>query len=161
MRKDVREIVQENMYMTIATITRKNTPWITPVFFAYNNNLDLYWYSPKDSLHSRNIEENEEVAITIFNSTATGNDIKALYIKAKAKELATRDEIKEGLIPYAMKMAKTQLLNPQSIPSFLKKIRDFRGKSPLRMYKAIPYEISLLAESTMYKDLYIDSRDVI
>jgi len=147
--------------MTIATSDSNGNPWISNIYFAFDSKINIYWYSPKESRHSNYIKDNPNIAISIFNSTSKGEDVKALYIKAKAQEITNKNKILKALIPYGEKMLKTGFISKENLKSFLKTHINFQNKSPLRMYKAIPNEISLLADSKMYRGLYIDSRIVI
>ena len=78
--KKVKQLVEENIYMTIATSSKSGNPWIANIFYAHDKNYNFYWYSPKDSLHSRYLEENPRIAISIFDSTAIGDNVDAIYI---------------------------------------------------------------------------------
>lgn len=147
--------------MTIATSDSNGNPWISNIYFAFDSQMNIYWYSPKKSRHSNYIKDNPNIAISIFNSTAVGEEVKAVYIKAKAQEVTNKNEILKSLIPYGEKMLKTGFIPKENLKSFLKSYMNFQNISPLRMYKAIPYEISLLADSKMYRGLYVDSRIVI
>lgn len=77
----VKKILKNNLYMTISVATKKGDPWISNLYYAYDKDYNLYWYSPKNSVHSKIIAQNPQVAFAIFNSTATGDDVDAVYIK--------------------------------------------------------------------------------
>jgi nitroimidazol reductase NimA-like FMN-containing flavoprotein (pyridoxamine 5'-phosphate oxidase superfamily) len=62
-------IIKNNIYLTLATATKDGKPWISPLFFAYDNDFNLYWVSSKNSLHSKLIRSNPRVAIVIFDSS--------------------------------------------------------------------------------------------
>ncbi len=80
----VKQIIKENIYMTISVSTLKGDPWIANIYYACNSKYNFYWYSPISSVHSKTININPKIAIAIFNSTAVGDDVDAVYIKAKA-----------------------------------------------------------------------------
>lgn len=161
-RSEVLKILNKNLYMTISTVSNEGLPWVTPVFFAQNKELDLYWYSHKSSEHSSNINNNELIAITVFDSTKEGDDIKAVYMKAISKELKSKEEIINGLKIYSEKLLKRNILkNRRQANDFSKLYFDFKGRSPLRMYRATPYEISILAPSKIYNGHYVDRRELL
>lgn len=55
----VEGFLKDNLYMNLATVGEDKQPWNTPLFFAsYNNN--IYWFSRKDSVHSKNIQNTIE-----------------------------------------------------------------------------------------------------
>lgn len=147
-------ILATNRYMTIATATRGGTPWISPVFFASDGIKRFYWYSPRESRHSRLIAKNPRVAITLFDSRASPEKVDGLYVQAKARVLRPRELL--GALPiYGRKM----YANTKDRRALLKKAIDFTRRSPLRMYVAIPEKIWLLGPEKHYKDKYLDSRE--
>ena len=152
-----KDILDNNMYLTIAT-SDYNTPWISNLYFAYDKDFNIYWYSSKETKHSRNINNNPKVAISIFNSMAIGDDVQAVYIQAQATEITNKLELSQALILYAKKCFKTNFIqNKIDLNNFTKHIEDFRNSSPLRMYKATTKRLWLLAPSKIYNGKYIDS----
>ncbi|MBU0976410.1 hypothetical protein KJ918_06435, partial [Patescibacteria group bacterium] len=119
----------------------------------------FYWYSPRDSIHSKYINKNPNIAISIFDSRATGDDVDAVYIKAKAEIVTKKIELIKGLTIYGKKMLKTGFVKSKSqVGRFIKQYKDFQGISKIRMYKAIPVQIWKLAPSEIFNDKFIDSR---
>lgn len=70
LNKKAKQIIKESLYFVLGTVGQDNKPWVTPLFYCFDEELNFYWISPKDSLHSKNIEENGEVSLVIFNSQA-------------------------------------------------------------------------------------------
>lgn len=102
-----------------------------------HNKFNIYWYSHKKARHSKVIENNPEVAHVI-------TDIK---------------ELVHGIVAYGKKMLKTKFVNSkQAMKKFVKQYTDFKGKSPLRMYKASPTKVWKLAPTKVYNDKYVDER---
>lgn len=157
-KQKVEKILKENLYMTISVASEKGKPWIANLYYAYDNNHNFYWYSPKDSVHSKTIRENPHIAISIFDSTAVGDDIDAVYIKAKAHEVTKKSELIKGLTVYAAKMVKTKFANKAQASKFVKGIKDFDKLSKIRMYKAVPEVFYKLAPSEIFNDKFVDSR---
>jgi len=152
------KILQENLYMTISVASKDGDPWIANLYYVYDKDYNFYWYSPKDSLHSKRIRENPVVALVIFNSTAVGNDVDAVYIKAKAYEITSKTELAKGMVLYAAKMIKTKFANKSSAARFIKQFKDFQGLSKLRMYKAVPEKFWKPAPVEMFNEKFVDSR---
>ena len=74
-----------------ATSNRKSTPWITVVLFACDKNYNFYWISSRKTVHSVNIEDNEKVALTIYDTTSPAGMGFGVYVKATASVVeATR-----------------------------------------------------------------------
>lgn len=154
-----KKMIRENLYMTISVSTNKGTPWIANIYYVCDSKFNFYWYSPKNSVHSEYIRKNARVAIAIFDSTATGEDVDAVYIKAKAIEITSKIDLIKGLTIYGKKMLESGFVNSKAkVQKFIKQYRDFQGVSKIRMYKAIPEKIWKLAPSEMFNDKFVDSR---
>ncbi len=88
MRKDAatiaREVLDGNLYMTLATADAAGRPWATPVFFTADGPTRFYWVSSPDARHSRNIAERPEVGIVVFDSQVAVGAAEAVYMTATA-----------------------------------------------------------------------------
>jgi nitroimidazol reductase NimA-like FMN-containing flavoprotein (pyridoxamine 5'-phosphate oxidase superfamily) len=148
-----KKIIEDNLYLSLATVDSNGNPWISNVFFAYGEG-KLYWYSRKDSDHSINIKHNSNVAISIYNSTKTGDDVEALYIKGVAHEISQNNELISGLKLYADK-SLTSLIERKK---FVASKRNFLFDSRLRMYCVNITEVFVLAPSEVVNGNYLDYR---
>lgn len=88
--------------MTLATADAEGKPWASPVEFACDELLRIYWFSHVDSRHSRNVRANPRVAISIYDSTqAPGvyGEAQALYAEGHVEELrmADSDDVSRSL----------------------------------------------------------------
>lgn len=73
----------------------------------------------KDSIHSQRIRENPSVALAIFDSRAIGDDVDAVYIKAKAHEIKNSTELAQGLVVYVAKMVRTKFIGLKNAKKFI------------------------------------------
>lgn len=103
-----KQIIEENIYCTVATATLDGKPWISPVFFSYDENYNIYWVSNKNSIHSELIRQNPQVAIVIFNSQAPEGEGDGVYIKAKVQELYDEEEIKKAIKIFNKRVSKEE-----------------------------------------------------
>ena len=87
-----RRVIDANLYMTIATIEPDGSPRQSPVYFTPARYTDLYWVSSPDAHHSRNVLERPAVEIVIFDSSVAVGHAEAVYISARAREVA-REEL--------------------------------------------------------------------
>lgn len=62
----VREIIEANRYLTLAT-TDGSRPWSATLEYLNDEQLGFYFFSTDDSLHARHIERNPEVAFSVFS----------------------------------------------------------------------------------------------
>ena len=103
------EISKEIRYLVIATSSKDGKPWISPVFYAFDDDYNLYWVSSKNSRHSELIRENPKVAVVIFNSTKGEGKGDAVYIEANVQELTDEKEIEEAMKFYDSRASKPEL----------------------------------------------------
>jgi nitroimidazol reductase NimA-like FMN-containing flavoprotein (pyridoxamine 5'-phosphate oxidase superfamily) len=88
----VNDIIATNRYMTLATADADGVPWASPVWFATEDERIFYWVSDPNARHSRNIVKRPEIALVIFDSTVAPGDARAVYVAARAEQVAP-DEI--------------------------------------------------------------------
>lgn len=118
-----KNILETIRYATISTVDTEGKPWAAPVWYVYDNG-NIYWWSPIETQHSRNIDQNSEVYITVFDSTAPEGEGAGLYFRANATQLA------DGELNKAIELYN----NSTSI--FKLDINNCTGGAPTRMYKA-------------------------
>lgn len=106
-----------------------NQPWNSPVYSAFDSDYNFYWVSDRHSQHSKNIQENPHIFLTIYNSTileGTGAD-KGVYIQAQARELSD-----PGEIAYAHQLLAGRAGKTSRTPD------HFLNDAPRRIYQAVP-----------------------
>ncbi len=68
----IRELVEENELCSLATVQENNnrdpSAHIATAWYAYDDELRLYVLTPPDTDHAKNLEENDSIALTIFDS---------------------------------------------------------------------------------------------
>ncbi|HKW69057.1 MAG TPA: pyridoxamine 5'-phosphate oxidase family protein [Candidatus Dormibacteraeota bacterium] len=53
---------------SLATVSPGGRAHINHMYFAWNDRYDVFWFSDRDSIHSRNLERHPTAAITIYDS---------------------------------------------------------------------------------------------
>lgn len=92
----VREVIETNRYLTLAT-TDGARPWSATLEYLHDEKFNFYFFSPRDSLHARHIERNAEVAFSIFSavqpeySSTVSTAINGVQVSAAGARL-TRNE---------------------------------------------------------------------
>lgn len=130
--KRVSEIINQIKYITIATSSKAGKPWNSPVFCGFDRDLNFYWSSDKESQHSRNIRENSQVFLVIYDSTMPEGTGEGVYIEAQAVEL------EEGaVIQTFRRTSQGQALNLDNENNH----ENFIGSDIRRVYKASPEQI--------------------
>ena len=82
-----RDIIDANLYMTLATLDPDGSPRLSPVYFTPARYTDLYWVSSPDAHHSRNLLERPDVRIVIFDSSVKVGHAEAVYLSARVREI--------------------------------------------------------------------------
>ena len=129
LNKVAREIIKNNIYLTLST-TDGNTPWSAPLFYATDDKFIFYYISQMDSLHTKNLIKNPNVAFAIFDShqkEGTGNGVQG---SGKAY-LLPENEIEQALKWYHTTFVE---LKPET----------FRAPNPYRFFKIIPEHFYVL-----------------
>lgn len=126
------QILENIIYATVATSSKDGLPWNSPVRRVYDKDLNIYWFSDKDSQHSKNVRENENVFIVMYDSTVTEGEGRGLYIQAKTHEVTDPEEV-----TLARRLKKG--------PSYNCPADDFLNDAVRRVYKAVPRKIWLNA----------------
>jgi nitroimidazol reductase NimA-like FMN-containing flavoprotein (pyridoxamine 5'-phosphate oxidase superfamily) len=80
-----KEIIDSNLYMTLATADAAGRPWPTPVYFAPIDYRELVWVSSPEARHSQNISARPEIGIVVFDSRVPINCGQAVYMSAVAQ----------------------------------------------------------------------------
>lgn len=62
----LKEILERNRYLVLAT-TNGTEPWIAPLEYMLDDDLNFYFFSTEDSRHVRDIRGNDRVAVTVFD----------------------------------------------------------------------------------------------
>ena len=145
--KTAKKIIEENIYFTLGTSSKNNRPWVTPLFYSFDENLNLYWLSPKSSLHSKNIKGNSETSVVLFDSRAPKWTGLGVYMSGNTFEIEDKDEVEKGL-----RLENERLEEP--IPSY----EGFIGDNEYRVYKFVPSKIWITHDIKDEKGNTIDHR---
>lgn len=139
-------IIEKVIYINIATVTPDGRPWNTPVVAAYDEDYNFYWASWAENEHSKNIRNNPNVFLTIYDSTVPEGTGEGVYIEAKAVELTDRDEIARAVATYYARKNR-----PPRQPE------EFMGDYPRRVYKAVPRQSWVNVDGDINGN-YVDQR---
>lgn len=90
MNKEINSIVGDIAVGCLATVSTDGSPWTTPVHAAFDEE-NLYWMSSPDTLHSKNIDNNDQICFSIW-SPDTSDGLRGVYIKTRAQKLSDQTE---------------------------------------------------------------------
>ncbi len=140
-------ILSATKLFSVASIKDQNTSYIHTAFYCYSNNFSLYFLTPPTAQHSKNFEENQSVAVAVYNSGQGLENKKGLQIfgschKAKGKDL------EEGYELYAKRF--TWLKN------YIKSTLDFKKKIiQSRVYVIKPKIIKIFDEPAFGNEKWV------
>ncbi|HVZ12452.1 MAG TPA: pyridoxamine 5'-phosphate oxidase family protein [Patescibacteria group bacterium] len=132
---DLREVIKQDLntarMMQVATV-KDNQPWNCTVYFAVDDNLNLYWISKPEARHSQEIKNNSKVAVAIpvkFDDLT----VRGISLEGQATEVVSTDEIKEKVKLYSDKFNRGEDW-----------YKDFAaGNNPHKLYRIKPTKVVL------------------
>lgn len=127
-------IINQIIYVTIASVSEDGEPWNSPVYSGFDSNLNFYWSSDKEGQHSKNIRSSGKVFLVIYDSTAKEGTGEGVYIQARARELGENEAIQTARLV-------TQERKGQLDEMTETEYQKFTGDSIRRVYKATPQKI--------------------
>src|SRR5580765_1025768 len=77
-------VLRDISHVALSTTNADGSPLCTPVFGAIDRDLNIYWSSHPQSLHSRNLARDPRIFAVIFDSRQGHS---ALYVQGKARVL--------------------------------------------------------------------------
>lgn len=129
--KRAAEIIKQIKYITIASVSADGQPWNTPVYSAFDRDLNFYWFSDKNSQHSQNVRNNNKVLLVIYDSTVPEGTGEGVYIKATVSELNEPEAILAAKAVLDERVGKEKERNAE----------NYMGNAVLRGYKAKALQI--------------------
>jgi uncharacterized protein YhbP (UPF0306 family) len=86
--------------MQLATASN-GSPWCASLFFAHDNQHNLYWISQIDTRHSRELAQNPHVAGAIILPQSYGEAVHGLQFEGTARVIEEPEELKTLAQAYA------------------------------------------------------------
>jgi hypothetical protein len=90
------EVVRGTEYMVLATADEDGLPWATPVWFATEDLVELFWVSRPGARHSTNLAARPELGITVFDSRQPAGTGRGAYVSAIGGPVL-EDDLDRGL----------------------------------------------------------------
>lgn len=83
----VLSILSETEAMTLATIGSSGDPRATPVYFAFDDQLNLIFISDRHSLHSRNLDRDARAAVAIYPHIEDWRALRGVQMQGSARQV--------------------------------------------------------------------------
>lgn len=144
--QQAKDIIEKNLYITLATVGKDGLPWISPVYAASDEDYNFYWASAKNSKHSLNIKNNNAISFVVFDSSVQWGRSQGVYVQAKVFELTEERDILQAFKYRYKRINKKE-----------RSVKEFLNDAPRRIYKAVPEKIwiNIDAEENGY---FVDKR---
>jgi uncharacterized protein YhbP (UPF0306 family) len=112
----IMKILDEMPLMQLATVG-DNQPWVVSVYFAMDNQHNLYWMSRDTRRHSKLITDNPKVAATVHMPYVVGDPGRAVQLEGTARAIPAEesgDYFQAYAERYRAHAMLPELLDPQS-----------------------------------------------
>ena len=131
-------ILVENRYLSLGTSDRRG-PWVAPLAYVINGlPFELVFYSSTESRHAIAINENKNVAFSIFNSTLGSDEADGVQGDGVVREVSEHELPLLVPLYFERSFADIQIRKNWERPW-----KEFRGNNPLRFYAIKPLHIYL------------------
>ncbi|MDP2671305.1 MAG: pyridoxamine 5'-phosphate oxidase family protein [bacterium] len=100
LRKLIEEYLKEAKLMQLATSV-DGQPWACSVWFAADEDLNLYWFSSTTRRHSAEVVKNNKVAAAIVLPHTPADPARGLQLQGVAKLLTDQKDIDKAISVYA------------------------------------------------------------
>lgn len=96
LRKLIKEYLKEAKLMQLATSV-DNQPWVCSVWFASDEDLNIYWISAETRRHSKEVMENQKVAGAIVLPQSPEDSPRGLQLQGIAEILTDQNDIEKAV----------------------------------------------------------------
>lgn len=150
LNKSLSQILNSNVLLSLATIKsdgKQSKSWINTAYFCFGPTLNFYILTPPQTQHSKNLEKNSSVAISIFDSRQTSSGKRGLQIFGNCA-IASNKNIIEGYALYSARFP--------GLKQVIKSPADFdKDIIKSKLYKITPLQIKIFDEITFGEETWI------
>lgn len=132
LKKLIKEYVQEAKLMQLATSV-DNQPWVCSVWFATDEDLNIYWLSSITRRHSQELMKNNKVAGAIVLPQTPDDPPRGLQLEGLAELLTDKKDIDKAISVYAGRIFSKEKI---------KELMEYKEK-PHRFYRMKPTQFVL------------------
>jgi uncharacterized protein YhbP (UPF0306 family) len=132
LRKLIEDYLREARLMQLAT-SIDNQPWVCSVWFAADEDLNIYYFSSVTRRHSKEVLENNKVAGAMALPHIPEDPPRGLQFQGTVEELETEEDMEKAISVYSGRIFSKE------------KIKDLMGHStrPHKFYKIKPTQFVL------------------
>lgn len=100
LRELIKKYLQGAKLMQLAT-SDNNQPWVCSVWFAADEDLNIYWLSSTTRRHSEEVMKNQKVAAAIVLPQTPKDAPRGLQVQGTAELLSIQEDIDKAIYVYA------------------------------------------------------------
>jgi uncharacterized protein YhbP (UPF0306 family) len=135
-----RALLDASTLCAVATVSRQGRAHVNAVYFAWDDELGIFWISAPEAQHSRNLRDNPSAAVTVFDSTQSwGGKDRGIQLFGSARML---DRARDAERVYGQRFPS---YTPGEFPS-------------LRFYRFRPTRLKLFDEKALGSGLFVSAR---
>jgi uncharacterized protein YhbP (UPF0306 family) len=84
----IASLLREESTLALATTDEQGRPCVTPLFYIADEELTLFWFSSRASLHSRNLKRAPMAAAAIYRHTENWKEIRGVQLRGPVTVIA-------------------------------------------------------------------------
>lgn len=93
LKESVEDILGQTKLLSMATASLKaSEPWINSAYFAYDEDLKLYIVTYPDSKHMKNLDENNQISLVIFDTNQDGQLKQGLQLAGMCRRVEKSEQ---------------------------------------------------------------------
>ncbi|MGE0109731.1 MAG: pyridoxamine 5'-phosphate oxidase family protein [Bdellovibrionales bacterium] len=146
LNKSVSEILAANTLMSMATV-KKGQSYINTAYYAYNNELEIFFLSPPKSQHCLHLKNEPSVALSIYDSHQDWTKEKrGLQLFGTCQPVNALELLEAGRL-YAGRFVGFKEILPS--------IKDIAKVMESRFYKVETKSLQIFDEVLLEEDLFL------
>ena len=131
-KKLIKEYLEEAKMMQLATCSN-DQPWVCNIWFAADEDLNIYWFSAETWRHSKEVLQNPKVAAAIVLPQTPKDKPRGIQLQGMAEVLVKQEGIDKAISVYQDRIFPKKLIDEL--------MED--EETPHKFYKIKPSQIVL------------------
>ncbi len=132
LRTLIKDYLKKAKLMQLAT-SLGDQPWVCSVWFASDEDLNIYWISSTTRRHSQEVIKNKKVAVAVVLPQTPKDPPKGLQLQGAAEELTKKEDIDKAISVY-----KDRIFSIEDINELME-----NKEKPHKFYRIKPAQIVL------------------
>ena len=122
LQESIEEILSQTKLLSMATASKNSEPWINTAYFGYDDELKLYIITYTESKHIKNLDENNQIAINIVDTSQDGNLKQGLQLAGMCSRVKPNEE------EYALRIWAKRIMGADKAEQFLNDFKTWETK---------------------------------